>query len=139
MVFCLPVPAALHRETRGRELVLVRYDGQQWAPMAGAVDDAAAGQVCAEGVTAFSPFTAGYRNAVSTFWDQTVGVLTFRVHEAREVRLPQATGGDGEVRYTLEPRTLPAGLSYTHPPDSADSGEVIRGTLAEETAVAPTR
>ena len=41
------------------------------------------GQVCTMGVTVFSPFVAGYANAVPTFREVTVGALTFRVNEAR--------------------------------------------------------
>ena len=69
MSFCLPVPAALRTEAAGRALVLLHYDGRQWAPVTGSEEDAAAGQVCATGVTTFSPFAVGYVNAVPTFAD----------------------------------------------------------------------
>ena len=56
-----------------RAVVLVRYAGQQRDPVAGTTDAAAAGQVCAAGVTAFGPLAVGYRNAVPTFGDEPVG------------------------------------------------------------------
>lgn len=40
----------------------------------------------------------------------TVGALTFRVHEAREEKICYRRRR--RVSYTLEPRLLPAGLSY---------------------------
>ena len=131
---CLPVPAALRMAARARAVVLVRYAGQQWAPVAGTADDADAGQVCATGVRAFGPLAVGYANAVPTFGDRTVGALALRVNEAQAVELPAATGGDGMIRYTLEPVTLPAGLSYVAPPDPTATGGMIAGTPTAETA-----
>ena len=67
-----------------RAVVLVRYAGQQWDPVAGTTDAAAAG------VTAFGPLAVGYRNAVPTFGDEPVGALAWQVNAAQA-----ATGGDG--------------------------------------------
>ena len=131
---CLPVPAGVRTAAGARVLVLVRYTGQQWEPVADAQDDATAGQVCAAGVTAFGPLGVGYVNRVPTFEDRTVGALAWQVHEAQAVPLPAATGGDGAVRYTLEPPELPAGLTYTPPAAGAATGGVIAGTPAAETA-----
>ncbi len=131
---CLPVPAEVRTVAGTRALVLVRYTGQQWEPVAGAEDAATAGQVCAAGVTAFGPLGVGYANAVPTFEDRTVGALALQVNEAHAVPLPAATGGDGAVRYTLEPPALPAGLTYTPPAAGAATGGVIAGTPAAETA-----
>ena len=131
---CLPVPAEVRTAAGTRALVLVRYTGQQWEPVAGAEDAAAAGQVCAAGMTAFGPLGVGYRNAVPTFEDRPVGALAFQVNEAQAVPLPAATGGDGAVRYTLTPPALPAGLTYTPPAAGAATGGVIAGTPAAETA-----
>ena len=131
---CLPVPAEVRTAAGTRALVLVRYTGQQWEPVAGAEDDAAAGQVCAAGVTAFGPLGVGYANRVPTFEDRTVGALALQVNEAHAVPLPAATGGDGVVRYTLTPPDLPAGLTYTPPAAGAATGGVIAGTPAAETA-----
>ena len=74
-----------------RAVVLVRYAGQQWDPVAGTQDDAAAGQVCAAGVTAFGPLAVGYANAVPTFGDATVGALAWQVNAAQVVALPAGT------------------------------------------------
>ena len=131
---CLPVPAEVRTAAGARALVLVRYTGQQWEPVAGAEDAAAAGQVCAAGVTTFGPLGVGYANRVPTFEDRTVGALAFQVNEAHAVPLPAATGGDGAVRYTLTPPALPAGLTYTPPAAGAATGGVIAGTPAAETA-----
>ncbi len=133
---CLPVPAEVRTAAGTRALVLVRYTGQQWEPVAGATDDAAAGQVCAAGVTAFGPLGVGYANRVPTFEDRPVGALALQlqVNEAHAVPLPAATGGDGVVRYTLTPPALPAGLTYTPPAAGAATGGVIAGTPAAETA-----
>ena len=131
---CLPVPAEVRTAAGTRALVLVRYTGQQWDPVAGATDAAAAGQVCAAGVTAFGPLGVGYANRVPTFEDRTVGALALQVNEAHAVPLPAATGGDGAVRYTLTPPDLPAGLTYTPPAAGAATGGVIAGTPAAETA-----
>ena len=131
---CLPVPAEVRTAAGTRALVLVRYTGQQWEPVAGAEDAAAAGQVCAAGVTTFGPLGVGYVNRVPTFEDRPVGALAFQVNEAHAVPLPAATGGDGAVRYTLTPPDLPAGLTYTPPAAGAATGGVIAGTPAAETA-----
>ncbi len=131
---CLPVPAEVRTAAGERALVLVRYTGQQWEPVAGAEDDAAAGQVCAAGMTAFGPLGVGYANRVPTFEDRPVGALALQVNEAHAVPLPAATGGDGAVRYTLTPPALPAGLTYTPPAAGAATGGVIAGTPAAETA-----
>ena len=130
---CLPVPAEVRTAAGTRALVLVRYTGQQWEPVAGAEDAAAAGQVCAAGMTAFGPLGVGYVNRVPTFEDRPVGALAFQVNEAHAVPLPAATGGDGVVRYTLTPPALPAGLTYTPPAAGAATGGVIAGTPAAET------
>ena len=96
--------------------------------MAGAEDDATAGQVCAAGVTAFGPLAVGYANAVPTFGDEPVGALAWQVNAAHAVALPAATGGDGPVRYTLEPSALPAGLTYTPPEETAARAYTLTAT-----------
>lgn len=62
LYLCLPVPAAARRA-----LVLVHYAGSQWEPVAVSRDDAPERQVCAAGVTAFSPFAVGCANMVPRF------------------------------------------------------------------------
>lgn len=59
---CLPVLAPVRRA-----LVLVHYAGSQWEPVAGSRDDAPERQVCATGVTVFSPFAVGRANLVPHF------------------------------------------------------------------------
>lgn len=46
---------------------LVHYAGSQWESMAGSRDDAPEGQVCAAGVTAFSPFAVEGADVVPRF------------------------------------------------------------------------
>ena len=115
---CLPVPAEVR--TAARAVVLVRYAGQQWVPVAGTQDDATAGQICVPGMTAFESLAVGYRNLVPTFGDATVGALAWQVNAAQAVTLPAATGGDGPIRYRLTPPDLPAGLTYTPPAAGRD-------------------
>ncbi len=129
---CLPVLAAVRTAAAGRTVELLHYDGRQWAPVAGSRDDAPDGQVCAPGVTTFSPFAVGYANDVPRF-GETVPSQTYLVNEAiAPLVLPAATGGDGVVRYTLTPlAALPAGLRYTPPADPTATGGVIAGTPTE--------
>ncbi len=129
---CLPVPAAVRTAAAGRTVELLHYDGRQWGPVAGSRDDVAAGQVCAPGVTTFSPFAVGYTNDVPRF-GEAVPPQTYLVNEAiAPLELPAATGGDGVVRYTLTPlAALPAGLRYTPPADPGATGGVIAGTPVE--------
>ena len=113
-----------------RALVLLHYDGRQWAPVEGSQDAATEGQVCATGGTTFSPFAVGYANAVPRFV-QSVALQTYLVNEAiAPLRLPAAAGGDGTVRYMLTP-AVPAGLSYTPPVDPTAAGGVVAGTPTE--------
>ena len=131
----LPVPAGLRMEAGERTLVLVRYTGQQWEPVAGAEDDAVAGQVCATGVTVFSPFVVGYANLVPTFEERAVADRTYTVGTAVPLlTLPAATGGDGRLTYTLTGpagANPPAGLSYTPPTVEEPHGGTLSGTPTE--------
>ncbi len=136
MELCLPVPAGLRLEAGARELRLLRYAGEEWAPVTGAADDAGAGRICAVGVTAFGPLAVGYENAVPRF-TEPVAAQTFLVNEARSEPLPAARGGDGPLRYTLTPAALPAGLRYTPPADPTATGGVIAGTPTEGRPPAP--
>ena len=124
---CLPVAAALRAEAGERGLRLLHYGEAGWAPVARSRDDAARGLVCASGVTALSPFAAGYGDSKPTFADATVAPQRYR--EGTEIDplvLPAATGGDGPLVYALAP-ALPDGLEYTAPAD-ATSGGALAGT-----------
>ena len=129
--FCLPVPAALRTEAAGRALVLLHYDGNRWEPVAGSEDDAAEEQVCATGVTTFSPFAVGYANAVPTFADAPPESQRYDYDmdvAIAPVVLPAATGGDAPLSYALTPPdALPAGLTYTAPVGTTTAG-TITGT-----------
>ena len=124
---CLPVAASLRAEAGERGLRLLHYGEAGWAPVARSRDDAARGRVCASGVTAFSPFAAGYDDLKPTFGEAAVAPQRYR--EGTEIDplvLPAATGGNGPLAYALAP-ALPEGLEYTAPAD-ATSGGALAGT-----------
>ena len=60
---CLPVPASLRTEARGRALVLLRYDNGIWRAVENA--ELVGLRVCAAGVMVFSPFSVGYAYRVT--------------------------------------------------------------------------
>ena len=117
---CVPVSAAVRAAARERAVQLVRYVGGKWTRWARVADaEAEAARVCAAGMTWFGPLAAGYPNTVPTFGEQTIAARTGMVAATlAPVELPAAAGGDGPVRYRLEP-ALPTGLSYTLPTESA--------------------
>ena len=140
--FCLPVPAALRAEAAGRALVLLHYDGRQWAPVAGSEDDAAKGQVCATGVTTFSPFAVGYANAIPAFADAPPEPQRYDYDvdmAIAPVVLPAATGGDAPLSYVLTPSdALPAGLTYTAPVGTPTDGTIAGTSTAPHPATTDT-
>ena len=128
---CLPVAAALRAEAGERGLRLLRYGGAGWAPVARSRDEAAQGLVCASGVTALSPFAAGYDDLKPTFGEAQVPPQRYvQDLEIAPLALPAATGGDLPLTYALTgpSGTLPEGLVYTAPAD-ATSGTATGGTL----------
>ena len=125
---CLPVAAALRAEAGERGLRLLHYRGAGWAPVAGSRDEAADARVCASGVTALSPFAAGYDDLKPTFGEAQVPPQRYREGtEIDPLALPAATGGNAPLAYTLAP-ALPEGLEYTAPAD-ATSNAATGGTL----------
>ena len=131
---CLPVSAGLR--TAAGAVVLVRYTGQQWEPVADTTGDAAAGQVCAAGMTAFGPLGAGYANAVPTFGDRTVGALELQVDEAHAVALPAATDGDGDTAtlgFTLAVVRTPVRVTLL--PGTAEEGRPVEFAVTLSRAV----
>lgn len=96
--------------------------------MAGSEDDAAEEQVCATGVTTFSPFAVGYANAVPTFADAPPEPQRYDYDvdvAIAPVVLPAATGGDAPLSYALTPQdALPAGLTYTAPVGTTTDGTI---------------
>ena len=108
---CLPVNADLRAEADAadRPVRLLHYDGSGWESVANARD--LGRQVCASGVTAFSPFAPGYADTVPRFGDAQVAPQRYLVGETVGMTLPAAVGGDGVLSYTLTP-VLPAGLTF---------------------------
>ena len=130
---CLPIPAALRTAAAGRRLLLLHYAGGRWEQVPGGTE--AAGQVCATGVTAFSPFAAGYANARPTFRKKTVEPQQYDVDvPIPRLDLPAAEGGDGPLRYAPPTPALPTGLTYTALADPTVSGGMIAGTPTVEQA-----
>ena len=109
---CLPVNVAVVTGAGddGR-LRLIRHDGSVWAPVAGAEYDAAMERMCAPEVTAFSPFATGYADTQPEFGSLKRPELVFTVGEEKSETLRAATGGDGDLTYTIE-KSLPDGLSF---------------------------
>ena len=125
---CLPVAASLRAEAGERGLRLLHYGGAGWAPVARSRDEAADARVCASGVTALSPFAAGYDDLKPTFGEAQVPPQRYREGtEIDPLALPAATGGNAPLAYTLAP-ALPEGLEYTAPAD-ATSNAATGGTL----------
>ena len=129
---CLPVGAALRAEAGERGLRLLHYRGAGWAPVAGSRDEAADARVCASGVTALSPFAAGYDDLKPTFGEAQVPPQRYREGtEIDPLALPAATGGDLPLTYALTgpelSGTLPEGLAWTPPADAATGG-TLAGT-----------
>ncbi len=116
---CLPVSAGLRAAAAGvrdgsadRALLLLRHDGSAWAE---AVEEGASSydaermHVCASGVTSFSPFAVGYKDAAPSFEEDFPEAFVWDVDEEIEpVTLPAATG-DGTIGYALSP-ALPEGV-----------------------------
>ena len=126
---CLPVAASLRAEAGERELRLLHYGASGWAPVARSRDDAARARVCASGVTALSPFAAGYDDLMPSFGDAQVPPQRYvQGLEINPLALPAATGGNEPLAYALAP-ALPEGLEYTAPAD-ATSGGTLAGTPA---------
>ena len=123
---CLPVNADLRAEADAadRPVRLLHYDGSGWESVANARD--LGRQVCASGVTAFSPFAPGYADTVPRFGDAKVAPQRYLVGETVGVTLPAALGGDGVLSYALTP-AAPAELTYTRPADTTTGG-TIAGT-----------
>ena len=108
---CLPVPPGMLREARGRQVVLLHYDGSEWRPAPGS--ERRGRQVCAAGVSDFSLYAAGYPDSKPTFGAATGPALEY-VQGVPETSapLPAATGGDiARLGYRLAP-ALPAGLAF---------------------------
>ena len=130
---CLPVSDGLREAAAGlrdasanRDLLLLRYDddGSVWVVEGRSLLNAA--QVCAEGVTAFSPFAVGYEDMVPSFVGGFPEKLSWTVDEAIEpVTLPEAEG-DGVIVYALSP-ALPDGVER--------DGRRLSGTPTVEMAV----
>ena len=130
---CLPIPAALRTAAAERRLLLLHYAGGRWEQVPDSTETA--GQVCATGVTAFSPFAAGYANARPTFRGAAVQPQEFDLDvPIPPLGLPPAEGGDGPLRYAPPTPELPAGLTYTAPADPTVSGGTIAGTPTVEQA-----
>ncbi len=108
---CLPVNADLRAEAdvADRPVRLLHYDGSDWESVANARD--LGRQVCASGVTTFSPFVPGYADTVPRFGDAKVAPQRYLVGETVGMTLPAALGGDGVLSYALTP-LLPAGLTF---------------------------
>ena len=125
---CLPVNADLRAEADAadRPVRLLHYDGSGWESVANARD--LGRQVCASGVTAFSPFAPGYANTAPRFGAAQVAPQRYLVGETVGVTLPASVGGDGVLSYALTP-VLPAGLTCTRPADTTTGGS-IGGTPA---------
>ena len=128
---CLPVSDGLRDAAAGlrdasadRDLLLLRHDGSVWVVEGRSLPNAA--QVCAEGVTAFSPFAVGYEDVVPSFVGEFPEKLSWTVDEAIEsVTLPEAKG-DGTIVYALSP-ALPDGVER--------DGRRLSGTPTAEMAV----
>ena len=125
---CLPVTPGLRgevsEETNGGGLVLLHYDGSAWNEVANSRYDGIGMQVCASGITTFSPFAVGYADRRPVF-DRNTVAYRFLVDAPVRRELPGATRGDGSPAYMLVPG-LPSGLRYTAP----GSGETHGGTLS---------
>ena len=107
---CLPVSMALREAAAGEPLVLLHWQNGLWTEVPGAAPEATGTLVCAT-LTAFSPFAVGYRTDLAPqFGAAAVSSLVLVLDEAmKPVVLPQATGGDGELTYSLA--SGPAGLA----------------------------
>ncbi len=128
---CLPVSAGLRAAAAGvrdgsadRALLLLRHDGSAWAE---AVEEGASSydaermHVCASGVTSFSPFAVGYKDAAPSFEEDFPEAFVWDVDEEIEpVTLPAATG-DGTIGYALSP-ALPEGVERDGPEGRRLSG-----------------
>ena len=107
---CLPVSMDLREAAAGEPLVLLHWQNGLWTEVPGAAPEASGTRVCAT-LTAFSPFAVGYRTDLAPqFGAVAVSSLVLVLDEAmKPVVLPQATGGDGELTYSLA--SGPAGLA----------------------------
>ncbi len=109
LTLCLPVSAALLEAAADEPLVLLHWRDGGWTEVPGTALNPAGTHVCAT-VTSFSPFAVGYRADVAPRFDRPAPPLVLADGEAIDsVVLPAATGGDGELTYTLA--SAPAGLA----------------------------
>ena len=91
----------------------------------------------APAVEATFTITVTERDRKPTFGSASVPAQRYQVGlEIDPLTLPEATGGDGPLRYTLTPAPPAPGLVYTAPDADASTGGVIAGTpTAAQTAV----
>ena len=113
----------------------------------GTVDPDAAAQAYAVTITATDgtapaveatfTITVTERDRKPTFGSASVPAQRYQVGlEIDPLTLPEATGGDGPLRYALTPAPPAPGLVYTAPDADASTGGVIAGTpTAAQTAV----
>ena len=90
-------------------------------------------KVCAQ-LKTFSPMALAFKNLKPTFNQETVEPKTYFTGRAvKNEKLPEATGGDPPLRYTLELAPL-AGLMHDPPATGARHGGTITGTPTKPTA-----
>ena len=111
---CLPVTTDLREAARGRQLLLLHYDGRDWTQVVRSALNAERTHVCAPGVASFSPFAVGYEDTAPTFGDFAMTEMVFTVGEdIGRKELPKATGGDRTDHELLpKPWVLPRGLTF---------------------------
>ena len=128
---CLPVRGDLADEASaaGRGLTLIHYNtgADAWEEVSGSSYTAAAGLVCASGVTDFSPFGVAYPDRRPRF----IGTIADQVYVLNNpiaaLTLPAVSGGDAPLRGpTLTPSTLPPGLTFN------TATRTLSGTPTEE-------
>ena len=98
---CLPAPEALRAASGGQPLVVLHFTDGSWRVLPGARKGA---RVCASGVSAFSPFMAGYElppNAAPVFGSASAVRVVENVRAVLTVRAADADAQDGAVRYSL--------------------------------------
>ena len=130
---CLPVSAALRAaaDAVGEPLQFLHYTNGAWRvepPVEGPPE-----KVCAR-LTTFSPVMLAFADPKPAFQARVEPRVYFPGVAVND-DLPGATGGNAPLRYTLEPTTLPVGLTYTPPTAGASHGGTITGTPTTLTAV----
>ena len=130
---CLPVSAALRAaaDEVGEPLKFLHYTNGAWRvepPVEGPPE-----KVCAR-LTTFSPMMLAFEDPKPAF-QAPVEPRVYFPGVAVNDDLPGATGGNAPLSYTLEPTTLPVGLTYTPPAAGASHGGTITGTPTTLTAV----